>query len=66
MGSLSLQTIVNTWQHFHLFSKACTKGYIVNSCLAPPLNPDERIISNKLWPSSELCFPKFAAQNPDL
>ena len=39
MGSLPLQTIVNTWQCFHLFLKACTKGYVVNSCLAPPLNP---------------------------
>ena len=25
MGSLSLQTIVNMWEHFHLFFKACTK-----------------------------------------
>ena len=24
MGSLPLQTIVNMWQHFHLFFKACT------------------------------------------
>ena len=24
MDSLPLQTIVNTWQHFHLFFKACT------------------------------------------
>ena len=38
MGSLSLQTIVNTWQHLHLFFKVCTKGYVVNSCLTPPLN----------------------------
>ena len=36
MGSLPLQTIVNMWQHFHLFFKACTKGYVVYSCLAGP------------------------------
>ena len=40
MGSLSLQTIVNTWQHFIYFFKACTEGYIVNSCLTFPLNTD--------------------------
>ena len=38
--SLPLQTRVKMWQRFHLFFKACTKGYVVNSCLAPPLNPD--------------------------
>ena len=30
---LSLQSIADTWQHFHLFFNACTKGYVVNSCL---------------------------------
>ena len=40
MGSLSLQTIVNMWQRFYLFFKVYTKGYVVNSCLAPPLNTD--------------------------
>ena len=42
MGSLPLQTIVNTWQHFHLF-KACTKHYVVNSCLA---NTDNEAVSH--------------------
>jgi len=40
MSFLSLQTIVNTWQRFYLFFKVYTKGYVVNSCLAPPLNTD--------------------------
>ena len=43
MGSLPLQTIVNTWQHFHLFFKACTKRYVVNPCLA---NPDNEAVSH--------------------
>ena len=43
MGSLSLQTIVNTWQ---CFLKACTKGYVVNSCLVPPLNTDNEAVSH--------------------
>ena len=30
-GSLLLQTILEAWQRFYL---ACTKGYVVNSCLA--------------------------------
>ena len=32
--------MVNTWQCFYLFFKACTKGYVVNSCLTLPLNTD--------------------------
>ena len=43
MGSLPLQTIANTWQHFHLFFKDCTKEYLVNSCLA---NPDNEAVSH--------------------
>ena len=42
MGSIPLQTKANTWQHFHLFLKACTKGYVVNSCLA---NPDNEAVA---------------------
>ena len=26
--------------------KACTRGYVVNSCLAPPLNPDSEAVSH--------------------
>ena len=56
--SLPLQTIVNTWQCFHLFFNSSSKGYVVNSCLAPPLNPDNEAVShtaicstNFLWAS---------------
>ena len=38
MGSPPLKRIVHTWQHFHLFFKACTKDYVVNLCLANPDN----------------------------
>ena len=31
------------WQCFHLSFKACTKGYVVNSCLA---NPDNEAVSH--------------------
>ena len=44
MGSLSLQTMVNTWQYFYYFFKACTKGYIVNSCLTLPLHFREHLL----------------------
>ena len=42
MGSLPMQTIVNKWQRFNLFFKACTKDY-VNSCLA---SPDNKLVSH--------------------
>ena len=38
MDSLSLQTTVNMWEHFHLVSK----GY---DCLAPPLNPGSEAVN---------------------
>jgi len=51
MGSLPLQTKVNMWQHFHLFFKACTKGYAANSCLA---NPDNEAGSHSTTCSTNL------------
>ena len=53
MGSLPLQTIVNTWQRF---LKACTKCYVVNSCLAPPLNPDNEAVSHSATCSTNLLW----------
>ena len=45
MGSLSLQTIVNVWQHFLFFSKPILKVMsATESCLAPPLNPDSEAV----------------------
>ena len=35
-----LRTAAKEHTHFYLFSKACTKGYLVNSCLTLPLNTD--------------------------
>ena len=29
-----------------IFFKTCTKGYVVNSSLAPPLNPDSQAVSH--------------------
>ena len=34
MGSLPMQTIVNKWQCFHLFFKACTKGYVYSQLMS--------------------------------
>ena len=34
MGSLLMQTIVNKWQHFDLFFKACTKGYVYSELMS--------------------------------
>ena len=50
-GSLPLQTIVNTCWCFHLFIKACTKGSVVNSCLA---NPDNEAVSHPVTSSTKL------------
>ena len=46
-----LQTIVNTCRCFHLFFKACTRGYVVNSCLA---NPDNEAVSHPATSSTNL------------
>ena len=48
-GSLPLQTIVSTCWYFHLFFKACTKGYVVNSYLA---NPDNEAVSHSATSST--------------
>ena len=46
-----LQTIVNICWCFHLFFKACTRGYVVNSCLA---NPDNEAVSYPATSSTNL------------
>ena len=50
-GLPSLADNSNTWQHFHLFYKACTKGYAANSCLA---NPDNEAVSHSITCSTNL------------
>lgn len=32
---------------FSLFIKACTNGYVVNSCLAPPINLEGKAVPLK-------------------
>ena len=40
---------------FIYFFEACTtKGYVVNSCLAPPLNPDSEAVSHSATSSVEV------------
>ena len=50
MGSLSLWTIVNMGQRFYSFFK----GYVVNSCLNPPLNPNSEAVSHSATCSTNL------------
>jgi len=44
MGSFPLQTIVNTWQRFNLFFKACTKGYVSSQLILA--NPDNKLVNH--------------------
>ena len=46
-------------QHFHF--KASTKGYVVNSCLAPPLNPDGEAVSHSPTCSNNLLSVSWGA-----